>query len=414
MAKTITITLKVVTPLFTGSVMQGKTPVPELRAQTIKGLLRFWYRALHPPPAQGNPGPWREEFRIFGSTSEQGGQSVFRLSVESPPELFKASGDQKWPVALAYLGYGPISAIQGETNCVKVNRPWIPEGTEIKLKLRFGPRTMDGDIEAVMQALWALCTFGGIGARSRHGWGSVQLTDVDDAGYTDLVQEFETREAMCMQIRRNLQRFAKPASDPPEYTAFSNKMQLLLSPAISGTWKDVLKVAGERMQQWRKKRNLSHGDHQLVMEYLEGKYVDQPLPQYPEGVAFGLPHNFYLKKPKPPSTANIDATGKGNRRASPLLLSVKRIGSDKHVALHSFLPATFLPRGARVRLSPPRDNYKDNWDDKRLESISKTFNQNHSPYRVIEDYLTELHRYSESPPSWAHFRVFENPPQRTS
>ncbi len=441
MAKTITITLKVVTPLFTGGVMQeekDKGPMPELRAQTIKGLLRFWYRALHPPIPQ-QPEPWKEEFRIFGSTAGKGNQSVFRLSVDSEP-TFEEPSPMPWPAALAYLGYGPVGIVKKKQrekqnltgpNWVNVTRPWIRPCTEIHLNLRFGPRARPQDIDEVMQACWALCTFGGIGSRSRHGWGSVQLIRVSDPQYNDLTQNFRTEEELKAHITGNLGRFTDPASTQPSYTAFSADTRFILSP-LRGTWIGTLQVAGSRMWNWRSLRSQQGAknfrrDRDLIFDFLRGRYTkpttdgsfETKISSFPTRVIFGLPHNYFFpsrpgRSSPRPNKAGVDAIVQQDqkkveigRRASPLLLTVKQIGGQ-HAALHTYLPADFLPNGAEIRLSPldgleAGQINKKGWDNEHLEESSEVFVEN---YRALEDYLTELTSATNKANAWVELSVF--------
>ncbi len=59
-----TVTLKTITPLFLGGA-DGKTP--ELRSPSIKGAMRFWYRAIDADYVKNEP-------KTFGSTDKgQGG-----------------------------------------------------------------------------------------------------------------------------------------------------------------------------------------------------------------------------------------------------------------------------------------------------------------------------------------------------
>jgi CRISPR type III-B/RAMP module RAMP protein Cmr1 len=73
--------LRIITPLFTGGADDAPATDGYIRAESINGLLRFWYRALHPTEAATN------EFRIFGSGGEASSQSLFRLAVEECPPL---------------------------------------------------------------------------------------------------------------------------------------------------------------------------------------------------------------------------------------------------------------------------------------------------------------------------------------
>jgi CRISPR-associated protein Cmr1 len=74
----LTAEFKIVTPLFVG----GANPQSsELRVPSIKGVLRFWWRALALGRLHSVKGVRAEEARIFGSTK---GQSSVKLLLSLP------------------------------------------------------------------------------------------------------------------------------------------------------------------------------------------------------------------------------------------------------------------------------------------------------------------------------------------
>ena len=82
--ETITFTCKVITPMFLAGA-DGQTP--ELRAPSIKGAMRFWWRALNGHLVVKKDGRWdyselkRQEGEIFGGTGEKASRSSFSLQV---------------------------------------------------------------------------------------------------------------------------------------------------------------------------------------------------------------------------------------------------------------------------------------------------------------------------------------------
>lgn len=77
--------LRIVTPAFLGGADPTRTA--ELRVPSIKGQLRFWYRATDPDFR-------RNEQRLFGSTDA--GQSSFLLVLEGgqpDPSFIQATGE---------------------------------------------------------------------------------------------------------------------------------------------------------------------------------------------------------------------------------------------------------------------------------------------------------------------------------
>jgi len=188
-------TYRIVTPMFLG----GANPndCAELRPASIKGALRFWYRAIDPDyNKNGN------EARIFGGTDKEEGQAMFLLRVEwdQKPnwqwskERYQAlgekhsaftkrpstsSGDQRtWTVnGIQYLGYS-LGGLG--TN----NRQAIPAAQSIVLHLLFRKPPIPPDRKRILAALWLMGHLGGLGSRSRRGFGTLALQDWSVEGDT--------------------------------------------------------------------------------------------------------------------------------------------------------------------------------------------------------------------------------------
>jgi CRISPR-associated protein Cmr1 len=67
---------EIVTPMFLAGA-DGKTP--ELRPPSIKGMLRFWWRAIISERIDKLK---EEEAKIFGSSNETIGRSKFRIRID--------------------------------------------------------------------------------------------------------------------------------------------------------------------------------------------------------------------------------------------------------------------------------------------------------------------------------------------
>ncbi len=118
MPNKITATLEVTTPLFLGGV--DPTSSVELRAPSIKGALRFWWRALAWSRHGGDLDSIRsEEARLFGAAGEEGqagksaaGQASFilRLQTVSKGVVLRQPNDGIVGPGMRYFGYVSISA----------------------------------------------------------------------------------------------------------------------------------------------------------------------------------------------------------------------------------------------------------------------------------------------------------------
>ncbi|MBC7288749.1 MAG: type III-B CRISPR module RAMP protein Cmr1 [Armatimonadetes bacterium] len=371
----LTVRLKVVTPMFLG----GADPnaQAELRPPSIKGVLRWWYRALHPELN------WAEEAKIFGWGGDHARQCPFSIRVSQAGSA-PVSGEAPGKKAPAYLGYGVIG------------RPYVAEGTELSVELVWRPgyaeRHSDG-LREVLRALWALCHLGGLGSRWRRGFGSVVLSDV--AGPTWL-KELAKEELGPTQgpveevIAERLKDLPARRAAPGEHTCVSREARFLIK-RVSG---DAAEALGEADCDFRFGRsNSSHprypgarlyaGDTATVVRFLkeaEAQIAGRERPQWGpvRGVVvqvgkplwratFGLPHNYFFKRRGELARVETEAVvfeqtenGPGrkaiSRRASPLLLHVHPADSGTTLVL-SFMPSrVFLPAGARLTYrARPRD-----------------------------------------------------------
>jgi CRISPR-associated protein Cmr1 len=183
----ITFQCEVITPMFLAGA-DGKTP--ELRPTSIKGAMRFWWRAMngHLPLEHSNE---RETLRykeaeIFGSSDEKVGKSKFSIVI--PQDKVLISNNVK--------EYKPLPHHSGDVSCVKLpacgsrnnpNKcskgfplPCIPVGTGFSLDIKVKDQRIKNDVKN----LFILTTIlGSFGKRSRRGFGSVKITKINDIVY---------------------------------------------------------------------------------------------------------------------------------------------------------------------------------------------------------------------------------------
>lgn len=162
--------LRTLTPAFVG----GADPndQAEIRVSSVRGALRAWYRlVVGPGVAAGLSEEHRElaEDRLFGGTAPGSGQGAVGLSLaEAAPE-----GSMPWSnreirgsrPGLAYLGF---SLDMGNND-----RKAVPPATPFTLHVTL-PRGLSDRPRSLLGAtLWAWLTLGGLGSRSRRGFGSL-------------------------------------------------------------------------------------------------------------------------------------------------------------------------------------------------------------------------------------------------
>lgn len=171
---------EVVTPMLGGGVeaeSPGKPcdPITPIRVPSVRGQLRFWWRACNPRRATTLAELWAQEAELWGSMERPSKVSiqVSQQPVRRPFEVFRLDG-------------GKVRTVDGRDDIAYGAFPLRPEGQagagargrpgelhrlegEFILSIR-APNALLADVE---WALWAWSSFGGLGARTRRGFGAV-------------------------------------------------------------------------------------------------------------------------------------------------------------------------------------------------------------------------------------------------
>ena len=341
---------RVVTPMFCA----GADPTrPEIRVPSFKGVLRFWWRALAWSRLNGGlRAIQQEEDALFGSAG--GGQSSVILHVDMAAhptvipqgDVLTSSGPGGAPVGegARYLGYGVMEAFASPkrgTRAGELIRACLHAPFDFTVRMR-SRRSSDSSLETLEQALIAVGVFGGMGARSRKGWGSLRMDSlrVDGDERWQMPRSLSELRDRIRTLRRDHVR-----SGSPEFTAFSRGMRHLLLTSGRIEPLALLDVVGREMVRYRSwghngrvlgrpsERNFED-DHDLMKSRRRDRH--------PRRIAFGLPHNYGKRHDE-----QVGPFGKLDRRASPLFVHVHQCG-DTPVAVLSFLPARFLPANTDV------------------------------------------------------------------
>lgn len=366
---TLTASMHLLTPAFLGG---ANHEAQAIRITALKSALRWWWRAHRwahlraqsdekpcPNVTHASRQLWREEMALFGSASHTdekgamlGGQGAFLMRLdESLCTDWDPGTQQQWTPkgrvnGLAYLLGQGLWSKDGFAE----NRNALAPGT-FNVQFLFKPvrlgRTEDDiakEIAQVANALWLLCHLGGVGARSRRGWGSLSLDSMainSLPGCASLPQPAKDPQGMA----RILQTLMPPKQnkDLPPITAFSGHARIVVvrygKLNVRSTAVDELKDAGLDFQAYRKE-TFGADDAMLVRAFNNGV-----APQtHPKRVVFGLGHNYFMDKGK--VNVGIQPAEGSDRRASPLLIHLHQWpGSKAFSIVYSLLPAKFLPDG---------------------------------------------------------------------
>ncbi len=366
MPTTIEATYRAVTPLFCAGADRAR---PELRLPSFKGVLRFWWRALAWPRYAGDLTRIRQrEDSLFGSV---GGQSRVLMRLERADQepktcnrdsVLTAAAGGREPVGAGarYLGYGVMEAFDSKGRSKKagqLTRGCLRTPFEFTVRLRCR-EVCEVELVLLRDALIALGTLGGMGAKSRKGYGSLALRSLRVGNK----RRWSAPEALKdLQAEIGKLRYEQEEEDLPEYTAFSSRARHVLLYAAGANPLELLDLVGRELVRYR-----SWGRNGKILEDedSEKKFRDdhdlmkggRPA-KHPRRIAFGLPHN-YGRRQVIPRGRNLD------RRASPLFIHIHECGGTP-VAVLSFLPARFLPRGTtisvdhtKVRMAPEQELYR--------------------------------------------------------
>jgi CRISPR-associated protein Cmr1 len=294
-------TYTLITRLVGGGVEPGKKdPVSEVRATEVRGQLRFWWRALRGWQSKGSLEELRNlESALFGSAGE-GGASPVVVEVEVLKEREKADHQNARGVQRD-LGSPP----RGKGG-------WAPveEGVAFRLRLRFPERVKSLNLaEELEAALWAWETFGGIGARTRRGFGALLREDASPPTEKE--------------IRERLGRYSRQGGWPEGVSHLTPQSLVRVVPL---SWKEL----AERYQAFRQARprgNSRSPGRSLWPEpdeirRLTGRHAPTHPPRHPvrkfPRAHFGLPIIFHFKDRGDPPDTTLKLP-EAERRASPLL-----------------------------------------------------------------------------------------------
>ncbi|MDI9442962.1 MAG: type III-B CRISPR module RAMP protein Cmr6, partial [Planctomycetota bacterium] len=198
-------TLTLVTPAFLAGASQQAEDC-DLRPATLRGLLRWWWRTMH--AAHIDPSMLASlESAVWGDTSRGGAIRLTLEPISTPTPLLydkqwlsdnnalPKPANNKTTQGLWYHSFGMDDKRKEDGRASRQQRYYIVPGTQWQLKLTartssFEVRNRQGktmrsvpltDPRGLLQqaqcALWLLCNFGGVGSKSRKGFGSLAVPD---------------------------------------------------------------------------------------------------------------------------------------------------------------------------------------------------------------------------------------------
>lgn len=350
----IELSLELITPAFIGGARPREVdPFMMVRPSSIRGALRWWFRAAAAAvmrPAGKNDDSrmvaalHEAESGVFGNTEQSSAVAVLPPRDLTPSRLRRYARDtpdrDEWP-GLRYLGYGLFDSPRGAQAII--------EGTPFTLPVVIR-RPTTGLTELIGATLWLWTHLGGLGGRSRRGFGSLHLRelrglDLPDGlglaapGFDDLEHTLRSGLDRVIEIfRDNLPRFTtyqwRPENRPHRNirTIAGIKTFTVLPPALPKSIQ-CMEWAGRLFKDFRS--TLARRDHGMspLPDYTSVKTALQRhnTPRSVERAAFGLPLRFYFRSLHGDQTT-LQPKG-ADRLASPFFVRIRPVADSRYAAV---------------------------------------------------------------------------------
>lgn len=361
------VSYRLVTPAFLEGFRTKKEYV-RLRETSMKGLIRFWWRALAYAQYHDDISMIRKhEEALFGST-KSASSIVFLPSDQDGLVTDDSDAPFSKYQGIRYLGYGLIG--HGVTEAIPYIKAPLQFTIRMLARADFDPLLLD--------ALKILGLIGGVGRRTRRGFGSLNILAIKHNG--DVLWESpKNLDGMRHSLHEVLQRRTS-SSLFPSFTAFGPQTEIYVLGHGKNLW-TLWDEVGSQFQRYRSfGRNGRVGsypaeknfkdDHDLMRRVISR----QPVSTAPRRSIFGLPHNYRFSTGEQltvkPGTKSL------GRRASPLLFHFHHFEEEGYVAVAVVLPAKFLEGAfSKIAIKGPSQTV----------TVSGSIEDN---YSVITDFIT--------------------------
>ena len=332
----ITIDVRTITPLFIAGADQRRIKNEGLRAPSLKGLLRWWFRAIMGGMVASIDHLRELENQIFGSTDQKSRIRIVSTVMSDPSSI-------EIPKSLEYLWFS--IKLQGR-------QQYYPPNTKFRIDIV----SLDKEsLKVVLGCLWAVVYLGGIGNRMRRGAGSLTVDNikirVNTEEYTpydfipykfvfngksinDAKNFIENNLVEIFNVfRKFASKYSNYSSNTPahDFAILTKKYaKISLINKVFNSWEEALAEMSRIYKQFRQKKNL------------EERYI------------FGLPivtHPLFKKK----------------RQASPLLIGVMDLNGRYVIRIVKFYTSICKSKDFLSQLKLSREDLlkslQENLDD---------------------------------------------------
>lgn len=326
--------IELITPMYGGGVEAGVNEQERpIRVPSIRGQLRFWWRATRGTAFTSLEELKKREAEIWGSTEKA---SPTWVEVDCAP--YNQSRDYNGNYG--FDRYGPETYALFPAANQENRHNLVKEGLSFSLRLRY-----DAEHEADVQgAVWAWVNFGGLGARTRKGCGALFCRELAPQN----AQTFGT------WLKENLQRYGVTSSAVAKLPSLSKKILFGKAEGAALTaWSKGLAA----IKEFRQGKGFARGKgsegrpgrsywpepdtiRRALKSHAPGHAPDALKPDGFPRALFGLPIVFHFKDERAgdPST---EAYPQGKKRmASPVLMRPLRTQDNQVIPAVIFLEGT--------------------------------------------------------------------------
>lgn len=307
------------TPVFGGGVEPQKPdPITPVRGASIRGQLRFWWRAANPRGLRDEDELRKAEAEIFGSPKKR---SQLIIHVDTT-EL--RAGRPVTPVDSIAYGAFPLN----NNNTLYEYRGTFALGIACPAKCKH-------DVEA---ALWAWSTFGGLGGRARRGFGAIRTVSPSETGVDEGWSKFVTATDVQWPhlVRYRLGKTNHESGLDAQICLLRSLRDLRQGAGLGRRYREQ----GPGRSYWPEPDTLREILRQRANNHAKNVTHVTAFPR----AAFGLPIVFHFQHPHDPVNGTAKSvTGADGRFASPLVFRPINVGNE----IRS-IAAALKPRPTRV------------------------------------------------------------------
>lgn len=225
----ISVHLEIVTPILGGGPRTREIDeVDTIRTPTVRGHLRFWWRALHAAKYNSKKELYEREGELWGcAAKDSGGRSLVEIRIKVGHSGNKDTSNPEQTASDAYALWPARAEKKTSTPAAPRRQP----GTQFEITLKV-PADYEAEIKNALRA-WIL--FGGYGGRTRRGLGSFKVTKNTE----EWLPAKPTREAIQQLFESDI--FAKPMQSPGD-TPWLDGASLYIGTMRRGEEREAVKA----------------------------------------------------------------------------------------------------------------------------------------------------------------------------